>query len=193
MALLALLFALAENVGMRAADPLSLSMAAAVRLELRPIVEADWLQQDGGYSLEHTREVIRRGQNISERLRLSAAIRQLRPLTQRLNDLDARLSALETSSHTVESTQREIWLEAHRLVREIAFCNPRLREVGKLLFITRHDAAGVFHMVDQFYGFNAKPGGRLLVLVDPLGNEPRLVDLLGQLGRRARPPQGPLP
>ena len=47
-----------------------------------------------------------------------------------------------------------------------------------ILFITRHDAGGVFHMVDQFYGFNAKPGGALLVLVDPLGPNPQLVNLL---------------
>ncbi|MBI2925232.1 MAG: hypothetical protein HYY24_05955 [Verrucomicrobia bacterium] len=145
---------------------------------MRELVGADWLQRDGGQSLARTREVIRRGQTLAERLQSQAEAKKLRPLTQRLGKLDAGLATLEGLGTPAEATQREVWLEAHRTVREIAFCNPRLREIDKLLFITRHDAGGVFHMVDQFYGFNAKPGGRLLVLVEPFGEEPRLVDLL---------------
>ena len=64
------------------------------------------------------------------------------------------------------------------MLRQIAFCNPLLRSIDKLLFITRHDPGGVFHMCDQYYGCNAKPGGRLLVLEDPFGPNPRLRDLL---------------
>ena len=147
------------------------------------LVEADWLQRDGGRSLAQTREIIRRGQKLAERLQTQAEARKLRPLKERLGKLDARLAKVESAGTLAEADQRELWLEAHHLVREIALCNPRLREIDKLLFITRHDAGGVFHMVDQFYGFNARPGGWLLVLVDPLSNEPKLVDVLagGQL------------
>lgn len=140
--------------------------------------ESDWLQRDGGCSLAQTREVIRRGQSLVERLRPRAEIKRLLPLAMKLRQLEVRLTRLAASPNAPENTQRELWLEAHRLVREIAFCNPLLRELDKLLFITRHDASGVFHMVDQFYGFNARPGGRLLVLSDPLGERPRLADLL---------------
>lgn len=146
--------------------------------DVRHSVEADWLQHDGGCALAQTREVIRRGQKLADRLRPRAEIHRLQPLTRKFSELEARLARLETSSSTSEYVQRGLWLEAHRLAREIAFCNPLLREVDNLLFITRHDAGGVFHMVDQFYGFNARPGGRLFVLVDPLSEQPKLVDLL---------------
>jgi len=150
----------------------------AVGPQVQKLAEADWQQRDGASSLAQIHEVIRRGQKLAERLQPRAEVKRLQPLTMKLNELHSRLAKLEASGNVAENTQRELWLEAHRTVREIAFCNPRLRQIDRLLFITRHDAGGVFHMVDQFYGFNAKPGGRLLVLVDPLSNEPRLVDLL---------------
>lgn len=146
--------------------------------QMKEVREADWRQRDGGCSPGRTREVIRRGRQLAERLQSRAEIKQLQSLTVKLGQLDARLARLDESANAGEAAQQELWLEAHRLVREIAFCNPLLREVDKLLFITRHDAGGVYHMVDQFYGFNARPGGRLLMLVDPLGEKPELVDLL---------------
>ncbi|MFQ6098724.1 MAG: hypothetical protein ACE5O2_13435, partial [Armatimonadota bacterium] len=72
---------------------------------------------------------------------------------------------------------REIYLEARWLVRRIAFCNPLL-DFDRLLFVKRHDPGGVFHMCDQYYGFNAKPGGGLFVLSDPFTPSPRLTNLL---------------
>jgi hypothetical protein len=62
-------------------------------------------------------------------------------------------------------------------VRDIAFANPLL-DFDKVLFIKRHDAVGVFHMCDQYYGCNAKPGGGLFVLSDPFGPNPRLTNVL---------------
>ena len=65
------------------------------------------------------------------------------------------------------------------LRRRIALANPLL-DFDKLLFIKRHDAGGPYHMVDQYYGCNAKPGGGLYVLHDPFGAEPKLVDVLAE-------------
>ena len=39
-----------------------------VSLQLRELREADWLQQDSGFSLAQTQEVIRRGLRLAERL-----------------------------------------------------------------------------------------------------------------------------
>ena len=61
----------------------------------------------------------------------------------------------------------------------MALTNPLL-DFDQLLFIKRHDAAGVFHMCDQYYGCNAVPGGGVFILSDPFGAEPRLVDVLEQ-------------
>lgn len=143
---------------------------------MREQVEADWRKRDGEITVEKTRAVIQRGHELAERLRPSPDGSRLRRLEADLHKLEAHLA--KTSATTPETTVRRNHLAARRLVRDIAFSNPLLRDVKQLLFITRHDAGGVFHMVDQFYGFNAKPGGRLLVLRDPLGPKPRLVNLL---------------
>ncbi|MEA3368210.1 MAG: hypothetical protein U9R68_08870, partial [Planctomycetota bacterium] len=67
--------------------------------------------------------------------------------------------------------------EAMRLRRRIALSNPLL-DFDRILFIQRHDAGGPFHMCDQYYGCNARPGGGLFVLEDPFGPQPRLRNLL---------------
>jgi hypothetical protein len=46
-----------------------------------------------------------------------------------------------------------------------------------MLFITRHRAT-FDHMCDQYYGINVLPGGSILVLSDPFGNQPRIRDVL---------------
>jgi hypothetical protein len=70
-----------------------------------------------------------------------------------------------------------VYLAVRRAIREIAFCNPLL-DFDKILFIKRHDSVGVFHMCDQYYGCNARPGGGLFVLSDPFGDNPRLTNVL---------------
>ena len=145
---------------------------------MREFIEADWLQHGGDFSLAQTKTVLQRGHALAARLRPQADATKLEALTAKLIQLEARRAQLEAEASVTEAARRQVFLEARRLARDIAFCNPLLREVPGILFITRHDAGGVFHMVDQFYGFNAKPGGALLVLVDPLGPNPQLVNLL---------------
>lgn len=129
------------------------------------------------FTLAHTREVLRRGRQLADRLKGKAGAARLEPWLAELGRLEARVQALAAQEPLAAETRREIYLAARRAVREIAFCNPLLR-IDKLLFVKRHDARGVFHMCDQFYGCNAVPGGGLFVLEDPLGPRPRLVNLL---------------
>jgi len=143
---------------------------------MREQVEADWLKREGEITPDKTRAVIQRGRELAARLRPTADVARLRSLEAELRKLETSLAQTTATDHA--AALRKNHLAAHWCVREIAFCNPLLRDLKQLLFITRHDAGGVFHMVDQFYGFNAKPGGRLLVLRDPLGPRPKLVDLL---------------
>lgn len=51
------------------------------------------------------------------------------------------------------------WVTASKLRRKIAFANPLLRNFDEILFIKRHGSL-YSHMVDQFYGMTAQPGGR---------------------------------
>lgn len=129
------------------------------------------------YSLEHTREVIDRAQSLAARLRSSADAQTLVPLVAELEALDRRLIELAKRGNVIEDDRRQIHLQANSLKRRIAFANPLL-DIDKLLFIKRHDAAGVFHMCDQYYGCNAVPGGGLYVLDDPFGPQPKLTNVL---------------
>ena len=129
------------------------------------------------FALAHTRHVVEQAKRLAARLRPHAAPDRLAPLLASLTMLDERLGTLEKADKAPDGVRKGIYLEARWLARTIAFCNPLL-DFDKLLFIKRHDAGGVFHMCDQYYGCNAKPGGGLFVLSDPLGPNPRLRNLL---------------
>jgi hypothetical protein len=89
-----------------------------------------------------------------------------------ISKLTTELKALRA-----EAPSRETFDKISKLRRKIAFSNPLLN-FDKLLFITRVDPGGPFHMCDQFYGCNTKPGGGLYVLSDPFGDKPQVTNLL---------------
>ena len=159
--------------------PRVVDVSAAIQKE----VEADWIDRDRRFSdaaecsLAHTREAIDRMRALAERLRPNADAKRLKPLVDRIDPLDARLTQLEEAGEVPAKVRREIYLQARWLARKIAFCNSRLN-FDKVLFIKRHDSVGVYHMCDQYYGCNAKPGGGLFVLSDPFGPSPKLTNLL---------------
>ncbi|MHC4168442.1 MAG: TolB family protein, partial [Planctomycetota bacterium] len=158
------------------------SWGAAVDVgeSVRGLVEADWIERDarqgggGDLSLEYTKQLIMQGYKLAERLRsLSAPQSRLEPLVAELRRLEARLGKTAPAA----GDRRGVYLAVRRAIREIAFCNPLL-DFDKILFIKRHDSVGVFHMCDQYYGCNARPGGGLFVLSDPFGDNPRLTNVL---------------
>ena len=126
----------------------------------------------GGFALAHTRDVVERAKKLAARLGPDAD-----PLVAGLRKLDARLATLEKAGKAPDDVRRAVYLEARWLARKIAFCNPLL-DFDRLLFITRHDPGGPFHMCDQYYGCNAKPGGGLFVLEKPFGASPKVRNLL---------------
>ncbi len=118
------------------------------------------------FSLDHTAAVLARAERLAARLSNKHHDSQLAALSQRL------------SANASPETRRALYFEARALLRRIAFTNPLLADIDRLLFIKRHDPAGVFHMVDQYYGFNAVCGGGLYVLEGPFSETPRLRDVL---------------
>ena len=127
---------------------------------------------------ENPRAIIDRAKRLAARLRGDADPALLNPLAARLRTLDEQFIRLERSGDTSPAARRETAQRARAVARQIAFTNPRLRSIDKILFITRHDAGGVYHMCDQYYGCNARPGGGLYVLHEPWGPSPKAVDLL---------------
>ena len=98
-------------------------------------------------------------------------------LAAEAGELKALRAAATDTPPTDAAGRRALLDKACKLRRRIALSNPLLN-FGKLLFITRKDPGGPFHMCDQFYGCNARPGGGLYVLSDVFGERPTAVNLL---------------
>ena len=99
-------------------------------------------------------------------------------LAQAETDL-AKLVTKNADTETSNKDKRiELFVETCRLRRRIAFSNPLLN-FDRILFIKRQFAR-YDHMCDQYYGFNAVPGGGLYVLNDPFGAKPSVTDVLEQ-------------
>ncbi len=104
------------------------------------------------------------------------------PDAPNLADERNQLTALTTKSATVDISLKNeryaLYEQACRLRRVIAFHNPLL-DFQRILFLTKHrPMRGDPHMVDQYYGFNARPGGGIQILENPFSDHPESRDLL---------------
>ncbi|MFO8012937.1 MAG: hypothetical protein R6X20_06470 [Phycisphaerae bacterium] len=117
--------------------------------------------------LRRTTALLRRLREMPEAPDLSEAADELAGLRRRAAKVDPARTA----------ERYRLFHEAMRLRRRVALANPLL-DVDRILFVQRHDAGGPFHMCDQYYGCNARPGGGLFVLEDAFGAEPHLRNLL---------------
>ncbi|MHC4736381.1 MAG: discoidin domain-containing protein [Planctomycetota bacterium] len=134
--------------------------------------------RSGGFSLAHTKQVVDRAEQLALRLkRQDGDAERLRKLSISLVSLRDRISRSESKKTLSAEGRKSLYFEARGLLRQTAFCN-RLLDFDKILFIKRHDAGGVFHMCDQYYGCNARPGGGLFILSDPFGSNPKLINVL---------------
>jgi hypothetical protein len=159
----------------------TMSDAEFTRLGYKPLATrgTDPVAEAGsGFSLAHTQAVIGQARLLAARLKQKADPQQLQLLAAELEQIAGRVAELAKAAETPETARRELYLQACRVKRRIAFCNPLLAEMNQLLFLKRHDSVGVYHMCDQYYGCNAKPGGGLFVLQSPFGDRPQLTNLL---------------
>ncbi len=134
-----------------------------------PVGEAQFL-------MSHTREVVERAKKLAARLAPQAASTRLAPLVAELGQLDRRLAKSEKAGPCARQTRRDLYFQARWLARRIALTNAAL-DFDKIVFVKRRHPTGLFHMVHQFYGFGARPGGGLFVLSDPWSSHPKLTDL----------------
>jgi hydrazine synthase alpha subunit-like protein len=177
-----------------ASDPSTTTPAADMGTAIRLEIERDWLERgsrsmhpaagkksppnvEDNFSFEQIRRVIQRAKQLAERLRTNNNAQHLDRLRQELQKLSSQMLDSESNDNWSADERQRIYLQARWLARRIAFTN-RLLDFDQLLLVKRHDAAGVFHMCDQFYGCNAVPGGGLYVLSDPFGPNPKLTNLL---------------
>jgi len=155
-------------------------------LELaRQLGDREWFKQVAGQAY-HPAALIQEGDRDPADVllrRAAALLARLREMPEPpdLSKAAGELADLKHRASTVDPGQTRaryaLFHEAMRLRRRIALANPLL-DFDRILFIKRHDAGGPFHMCDQYYGCNARPGGGLFVLEDPFGPQPRLRNLL---------------
>lgn len=117
--------------------------------------------------------VLRRTRALLMDLQRTATAGQLDSLASALAGLEAR--ARQTAL-TQTQPRRALYDDACVLRRQIALANPRL-DFNSILF-AKHHRARADHMCDQYFGFNAAPGGSLFVLEEAFSSEPRVRDLL---------------
>ena len=140
-------------------------------------------QKEASFSIDHTRQVLDRAARLAARLDGHADPLCLDRLTEQLATLNDRVANSAETDDVPHATRREFYLAARHLLRQIAWTNPQLREIDRLLFVKRHDPgyhipSALVHMVHQSYGFGAKPGGGLYVLEYPFSDQPTLSNLL---------------
>ncbi len=98
--------------------------------------------------------------------------------------IDASSKKLDDPQVDKMATMQErsnLFKDVYKIRRSIAFKNPLL-DFNNILFIKRHynpepEKEGN-HMVDQFFGFHARPGGGLFVLKNAFSDKQELVDVL---------------
>jgi hydrazine synthase alpha subunit-like protein len=152
------------------------------------LIESDWIDADAEwmaasskprtpFSLTHTRQVIQRSRELTARLAPFTPTKQLTEGLRTLARVERHMISLLAQNEASLAERKALYFDARKAARAIAFANPLL-DFDEILFVKRHDAKGVFHMCDQYYGFNAVHGGGLFVLRDPFGRTPQVRDLL---------------
>ncbi|MBR2694244.1 MAG: NPCBM/NEW2 domain-containing protein [Thermoguttaceae bacterium] len=115
---------------------------------------------------------------------LAAWLEQNDPETDR-RALRTDLTALKVKSAGIAveniEARRGCFAETLTLLRRLAFTNPLL-DFTDILFVKHFEAPMAEtkgnHMIDQFFGFQARPGGGVFLLKDAFADTPRVINLL---------------
>ncbi len=135
-------------------------------LDLLAMVQLDWIKQDGlqdtadSYSASTTLQ-IQRAEDLLDGSSPSRADDQLATAARALKQL-----ATESASDNASlRARRLLYVQTRSLKRRIALANP-LMDFGSLVFCKRVPTS-YSHLVMQYYGWRARPGGGLFVLDRP--------------------------
>ncbi len=130
------------------------------------LVEWDWRMQDGIQTPREPR---------SYRQAMEKLVRQAGALVAERSAAGTLSPAMEGAWKTLcsaglppaddESAGEARWLELHRLRRQLVLSKP-LFKLPPLLFV-KHVPSVMSHQLTQVYGYCARPGGGLFVLVEP--------------------------
>jgi hypothetical protein len=136
-------------------------------LDLWVMIQADWRRQDQlaetaeSYTAASKKHLDKAASLLGE-LRIEQGANFLAEAAGQLDGLKAQLSATQPKGL---DELRKLYLEVRSLKRRIALANPRMN-FGQLLFAKRVPTS-YSHLVMQYFGWRARPGGGLFILEKP--------------------------
>jgi len=146
-------------------------------MSFEEMIEADWRREDKlADNPESYGAATERQLGLARRLLADLRAGQADAfLAREAAELERLASATGSSGPALEK-RGGLYLEVRRLKRQIALANPLLR-FDKLLFC-KQAPASYSHLVMQYFGWRARPGGGLFVLENP-GRSLACRDILG--------------
>jgi len=98
---------------------------------------------------------------------------------KRLDALSQDYAKLSAKKEAIKPTEeKELFFKFCELRQKIAFCN-HLLDFDKIIFLKHNKMRrGERHMVDQYEGFNASPGGGVFILNKPFSDVPSVTNVL---------------
>jgi len=148
--------------------------AGLPELDYWAMIQQDWRRQDGIDSQQPETYAAATAKQL-EKTRALLAHLQAKPGSPRLGELARRLEPLAQQVESGAGDPAAVYLQLRLLKREIALANPLL-DFDQLLFCKRVPTS-YSHLVMQYYGWRARPGGGLFVLDEP-GRSLRCRDIL---------------
>ncbi len=148
--------------------------AGIPELDFWAMIQQDWQRQDGIELLRPETYAAAIGKQVEKTRGLLGQLRAKHG-SPRLDELAQRLERLAQQAESGEADPVAAYVKLRLLKREIALANPLL-DFGQLLFCKRVPTS-YSHLVMQYYGWRARPGGGLFVLEEP-GRSLRCRDIL---------------
>ena len=113
-------------------------------------------------------------------LALAVYLQRMHPSLDLSSEVDAVRALRQADKPDLDAaTQSTLFRQAREVRRRTVFRNPLLRGLDRIIFL-KHDkqVRGYRHMIDQYLGFNARPGGGIFILANPFSDAPVVTDLL---------------
>ena len=178
---MALVFRVAETE----AAPLDLDAECDIQYRVlsRDVGKRDWFASISNQTFRQETLVLPADRDALDILlrRTGALLNHLRsgpnppPLTSEFEALEKKEGGL---NFTASEARRDLFKKVWRLQRRISLANPLL-DFDRILFVMSQLSSGN-HCCDQYFGFNACPGGSVYVLENAFSDKPELNDLLTQ-------------
>jgi len=118
---------------------------------------------------------LRRTRALLSHLNAALQVKGLTPLAAEVSKIAAEADSARATSQTAKL--HELYVRLRGITRKASLANPLL-DFNDLLFMGYMRPGGDVHMVDQYVGWNARPGGGIFILRGYKSDSPHIVNML---------------